>query len=76
MVDLLRANGVPCSPVLGVEEARHHPQVEALGIFSALPDGPGKVVGPPWTIDGQRAPLRRGPPRLGEDTAAILPRAE
>ena len=76
LVSLLTANGVPCAPVLGVDEARHHPQVEALGIFEPLPDGSGKVLGPAWTIDGRRAPIRRGPPRLGEDTAAILGRPQ
>ncbi|WIW89497.1 CoA transferase [Sphingobium sp. V4] len=71
IIALLTQAGVPCSAVLPVNEARHHPQVEALGIFQESPGSGGKIVGAPFSIDGKRPPIFRGAPALGEDTDRI-----
>jgi crotonobetainyl-CoA:carnitine CoA-transferase CaiB-like acyl-CoA transferase len=71
-VELLGANRIPCAPILDAAEALAHPQVQALGIFQSPPEMDMKLVSAPWTIDGQRPPIRRPAPSLGEDNDAVL----
>jgi hypothetical protein len=49
-----------------------HPQVQALGIFQSPPEMDMKLVSAPWTIDGQRPPIRRPAPALGEDNDVVF----
>jgi formyl-CoA transferase len=42
------------------------PQAEVLGIIQPLPGDDYDVVGLPLSFDGQRPPIRRAPPRIGE----------
>src|SRR5215472_14935280 len=57
-----------CEPVLELEEVAAHPQVRARGMVVKQPTGlelaPAVRLGDDWR--------RKGPPRLGEDTAAVL----
>ena len=47
------------------------PQAEALGIIQRLPGDDYDVVSLPLSFDGQRPPIRRAPPRIGEHDAEI-----
>jgi crotonobetainyl-CoA:carnitine CoA-transferase CaiB-like acyl-CoA transferase len=67
-IERLRRAHVPCSLVQGVLEALR----SAAGRQTIATIGEHEVVGYPVRFDGQRLPVRRAPPRLGEDTARIL----
>lgn len=72
---LLGAALVPCSPVRTVGDLVDDPQLLALGMLVDLPhpDIPDlRVIDIPLTLNGERATHRLPPPRLGEQTAAIL----
>jgi crotonobetainyl-CoA:carnitine CoA-transferase CaiB-like acyl-CoA transferase len=70
-IDLLEAGGVPCGPIHTLPEAVTQPQALALGIIQRLPGDDYDVVALPLSFDGQRPPIRRAPPRLGEHDAEI-----
>jgi crotonobetainyl-CoA:carnitine CoA-transferase CaiB-like acyl-CoA transferase len=76
-IEALTAAGVPAGPILRVDEAWAHPQVEALGLAQPVehPErGPVRVVGQPLTfadLPGERG-VRRRAPLPGEHTDAIL----
>ena len=61
----LDAHGVPSSPLLGVQEVAHHPQVKALDITAECDDGLS-LVSIPIAFDGIRPRATRRAPRLGE----------
>ncbi len=71
----LQASGVPCSPIRDAAGAAGDEQTAALGIVQAL-DHPAiegfRSLGLPFLIDGERPPLRRPPPGLGEHQAEVL----
>jgi len=70
-IDLLEAGGVPCGPIHSLPEAVAQPQAEAIGIIQRLPGDDYDVVSLPISFDGQRPPIRRAPPRLGEHNEEI-----
>jgi crotonobetainyl-CoA:carnitine CoA-transferase CaiB-like acyl-CoA transferase len=70
-IDLLEAGGVPCGPIHTLPEAVTQPQAQALGIIQRLPGDDYDVVSLPLSFDGQRPPIRRAPPRIGEHDAEI-----
>jgi crotonobetainyl-CoA:carnitine CoA-transferase CaiB-like acyl-CoA transferase len=70
-IDLLEAGGVPCGPIHTLPEAVTQPQAVALGIIQRLPGDDYDVVSLPLSFDGQRPPIRRAPPRIGEHDAEI-----
>ena len=59
---------VCCEPVLELEEVAQHPQIRARGLVVEEPTGleiaPAVRLNEDWR--------RKGPPRLGEDTAEVL----
>ena len=65
--------GVPCAPMLALNEVLAHPQSEALGMLQPGPDGGMPLMGMPLTFDGERPPYRRRAPDLGEGTGMVLP---
>jgi len=72
---LLGVESIPCSRIRSVADLVHYPQLDALEMLVDMPhpDIPDlRVVDIPLTLDGERATHRRPPPRLGEQTAAIL----
>jgi crotonobetainyl-CoA:carnitine CoA-transferase CaiB-like acyl-CoA transferase len=71
-IDVLEANGVPCGPIHSLPEAVAQPQAEAIGIIQPLPGDDYEVVSLPISFDGQRPPIRRAPPRLGEHNAEVI----
>jgi len=73
----LQAAGVPCAPIRGMAEVAEDPSLRE-GAFRAEPHPriPGyRAVALPPTWEGRRAPSRRPPPKVGEDTDAILEEA-
>lgn len=69
------AAGVPACPIRDVPEVAACPQTAALGIAQAAPDNPDlRLIGLPLSLDGERPPMRRSPPRLGGDNQAIFGR--
>src|SRR5260370_13519782 len=65
----LEVSGVPCSPIRDAAGAAGDEQAAALGIVQAL-DHPAiegfRSLGLPFLLNGERPPLRRPPPGLGE----------
>jgi crotonobetainyl-CoA:carnitine CoA-transferase CaiB-like acyl-CoA transferase len=70
-IDLLEAAGVPCGPIHTLPEAVAQPQAEAIGIIQRLPGDDYDVVALPLSFDGQRPPIRRAPPRIGEHNSEL-----
>ena len=74
VVALLEANGVPCAPVLELEDVMRHPPVVASGSVVEL-DHPvlGRIRQPvaPAHFSTPEPPMGRSP-TLGEHTAAVL----
>ncbi|GAA5514293.1 acetyl-CoA:oxalate CoA-transferase [Deinococcus carri] len=71
----LDAAGVPCGPVYNVQEVFADPHVVDQGIAVTVPHaslGQTTVTAPPWSLDGQRPPVRRAPPTLGQHTDEVL----
>jgi crotonobetainyl-CoA:carnitine CoA-transferase CaiB-like acyl-CoA transferase len=71
----LLAAGVPCAPIRSLDQVAADEQAAALGIFQTAehPEvGMLRSVGLPWTVDGQRPPLRQVPPLLGQHSREVL----
>jgi len=68
--------GVPCAPVLSIDEAIEDPQSRALGMLQEAPDGGLPLMGLPVSFDGKRPPLRRSAPKLGEAGEAVFGKKE
>ncbi len=72
---LLEASGIPCSPVHTLGELAQHPHTLASDMilhYSNEQGRPLKAVASPVRADGQRPAMRIRPPRLGQDTRAVL----
>ncbi len=50
--------GVPCAPMLSLDEVLAHPQCQALGMLQEAPDGGIPLMGVPLSFDGERPPFR------------------
>jgi crotonobetainyl-CoA:carnitine CoA-transferase CaiB-like acyl-CoA transferase len=76
LMDILRKAGVPASRINSIDQVFADEQANALGMFPpAAPDFriPGmKFVDIPVSINGEKAAIRRMPPRLGEHTEEVL----
>lgn len=72
----LREAGIPCGPVLDLQQALDNPQVDAMGWLRAV-DYPGlprpaRVADLPLAFSAMQTGIRSAPPRLGEHTEEIL----
>lgn len=74
-LDALTEAGVPAAPVLDLAEVTADPQFAALDMLQSDPAGAVRLMGLPVSIDGQRPPLTRPAPMLG-DGNHILDEAE
>jgi crotonobetainyl-CoA:carnitine CoA-transferase CaiB-like acyl-CoA transferase len=76
LIGLLRSASVPASVINTLDKVFADEQVNALGMLPSVAEDfripQMKFVDVPVSIDGQRASLRRMPPRLGENTEEIL----
>lgn len=64
--EALDAANVPNAPVQDLAQATAHPQVVAGGQLQAVPGGDFRQMALPLRFDGERPPLRRSAPALGE----------
>ncbi len=65
-LERLEAIGVPCAPIHDLQQVTEQPQTEAIGMFQPVPGADMKVIGLPVSFDGQRPPIHRRAPALGE----------
>ncbi|MGR8921146.1 MAG: CaiB/BaiF CoA transferase family protein [Gammaproteobacteria bacterium] len=77
-VEAIAGAGVPCGPVLDLDAALEHPQVQAMGYMQAV-DYPGLDQAAPVArlpLDFSAfSPEQRRPPQVGEHTDAVLAEA-
>ena len=74
-VELLNGVGVPCGPVLGIDEVFADPQVRAREMRVELPHpelGTVKLTGLPIKLSETPGAIERRPPLFGEHGAEIL----
>ena len=62
-IEVLDAAGVPCAPMLDLDEVLAHPQSHAVGMLQDAPDGGVPLMGIPLRFDGERPPFRASAPR-------------
>ena len=75
LLQRLQAAGIPCGEVLGLYEALTSERAVRAGLVTKQPHsvaGSTHVMAPPYRLDGERLPVRRAPPELGEGTRDIL----
>ncbi|SDE38232.1 CaiB/BaiF CoA transferase family protein [Paraburkholderia lycopersici] len=77
LLERLAHAGIPCGEVAGLREALLSPRAARGGLVTQQPhphteSGTTPVLAPPWRIDGERMPVRRAPPQLGEGTHEVL----
>ena len=75
LLERLRRAGVPAAPIQTIDRVVTDPQTEASGMLPPIPHPripDFRTVALPLRWDGERPPVRRVPPRLGEDTDGIL----
>ena len=71
-IDLLEAAGVPCAPVNSLPEVLAQPQTEAVGMLMQVPGLALRLMGLPIMLDGERPPISRRAPTLGEHTDEVF----
>lgn len=75
LTPLLQAAGVPAFPSYSARDLFEDPHLRERQFSCTVPGRHGQphtVVAPPWLIDGQRPPVHREAPALGQDNALIL----
>lgn len=72
--EIFKAGDVPCGPVLNVAELVDHPQVRHRQLLDHSGRGGMKVPVRPVKYGSFRDGVQKPPPRLGEDTGAVLAR--
>ncbi len=75
LTTLLGEAGVPCGPVNDIPTALAMPQVVARRMVQQVEDGAGETVpqiGPVPKMSVTPPRIETGPPRLGQDTSAVL----
>ena len=77
LLERLARAGIPCGEVAGLREALLSPRATQGGLVTQQPhphteSGTTPVLAPPWRFDGERMPVRRAPPQLGEGTRDVL----
>jgi crotonobetainyl-CoA:carnitine CoA-transferase CaiB-like acyl-CoA transferase len=74
-LDLLRAAGIPCSPIQTLDQALAHPQVASRGLLTTAAHpvlGDINNMGLPVRFRGEARKADRAPPLLGQHTVEIL----
>lgn len=74
LLERLARHGIPCGEVLGLNAALTSQRAAQAGMVSREPaqaQAPD-LLAPPYRLDGERAPLRRRPPGLGEHSDEVL----
>ncbi len=68
-IDRLEAEGVPCAVINSLPDAVAHTQTAALGMIQPVPGDDFALMALPLSFDGERPPIRRAPPGIGEHNA-------
>ncbi len=74
-IERINAVGIPCGPILSLDQVYDHPQVQHLGIVQEVEHpqvGPLKLAGMGVNLSDSPATIRRPPPLLGQDSTEIL----
>ena len=74
-IELLRAAGIPCSPVKNFEEVSQDAQAAVRNMFPTIDCpavGPHRVTGPPIKLSETPARIGNPAPALGEHTREVL----
>jgi crotonobetainyl-CoA:carnitine CoA-transferase CaiB-like acyl-CoA transferase len=71
-VERLEDAGVPCGPVHDLTDVVEEPQTAALGMIAEVPESGLDLIGLPLSFDGERPPMRRRAPTLGEHNDELL----
>jgi crotonobetainyl-CoA:carnitine CoA-transferase CaiB-like acyl-CoA transferase len=75
LLERLAKAGIPCGKVAGLHEALTSERTHRGRMVQNKPHpvvGTTPVFAPPYRLDGQRLPIRRAPPTLGEGTRTVL----
>jgi formyl-CoA transferase len=75
LIERLTAAGVPCGPILTIDQTFADPQVEHLGMAQTVDSpqhGPLRLVRSPVRLSRTSTSLRRAAPAPGGETAAVL----
>ena len=76
LIEILQDSGVPCGPVNSLADVFSDPHLASSGMLQELQHptaGLLKMLASPLLIDGERLPIRRPPPLLGQDTGGLRP---
>lgn len=73
-IPLLEQAGVPFAPIQSLDEVFSDPHVKSVALVEEMdhPAGPLPQVRSPLLLDGERAPLHRSPPTVGQHTDEVL----
>lgn len=74
-VDLCDGAGIPCMPVIALQDIDKNPHVRAVGLIESSmhpTEGAYRSVRPPVRFGASPYKLRRHAPRLGQDSAQVL----
>ncbi|OGL13292.1 MAG: hypothetical protein A3I14_00205 [Candidatus Rokubacteria bacterium RIFCSPLOWO2_02_FULL_73_56] len=71
-LERLEQAGVPCAPIQNLAEVLAEPQTGATGMLQPVPELGLELLGLPLSFDGERPPIRRRAPHLGEHNGEIL----
>ena len=74
-IEKLDHAGIPCSPLHTLGDLSQHPHTAASGMVEHYTHpvlGETRSVAQPLRFDGERPPLRKPPPSLGEHTREVL----
>jgi crotonobetainyl-CoA:carnitine CoA-transferase CaiB-like acyl-CoA transferase len=75
LIERMAVHGIPCGKVAGLHEALTSERTREGGLMQEMPHpvaGSTHVFAPPYRLDGQRLPIRKAPPTLGEGTKDVL----
>ncbi len=75
LLQRLSTAGIPCGKVAGLHEALTSERTRQGGLLQEMPHpvaGSTHVFAPPYRLDGERLPIRKAPPTLGEGTREVL----
>lgn len=68
----LEAAEVPCSPINSLAEVLQEAQVQAIEILQPVGGEDYTLIGLPLSFDGERPPIQRRAPSLGEHTHDVM----
>ena len=75
LLERMTRAGIPCGEVAGLYEAMTSPRAVESGLVTSMPHpvaGTVDVMASPYRFNGERLPVRRAPPTLGEGTKEVL----